>query len=328
MDSKPIDPHSLREHLKDEMLDAVDEELELELDDSPLRRRSGAGDRHAATRRGIDRHMYFKELLRLQRELVKLQDWVVHQKLKLLVLFEGRDAAGKGGVIKRVTQRLNPRICKVVALSAPSERERTQWYFQRYVAHLPAAGEIVLFDRSWYNRAGVERVMGFCTEAECEEFFRTVPEFERMLVHSGVILVKYWFSITDDEQNLRFLMRIHDPLKQWKLSPMDLESRRRWKIYTKAKEEMLARTHIPEARWWVVEGVDRNAPAQLHPPSAAAGALRRSTARSDRDARARAPARLCPPSSAGAGAYFRRFLRCRRRHRPGAGRASVRRGFA
>ena len=251
----------------------------------------------------IDRHMYFRELLRLQRELVKLQDWVVHQKLKLLVLFEGRDAAGKGGVIKRVTQRLNPRIARVVALSAPTARERTQWYFQRYVAHLPAAGEIVLFDRSWYNRAGVERVMGFCTDAECEEFFRTVPEFERMLVNSGIILVKYWFSITDDEQNLRFLMRIHDPLKQWKLSPMDLESRRRWESYTKAKEEMLARTHIPEARWWVVEGVDKKrarlncihhllqqvpyaevphdpivmpaarAPARLCPPSGAAGAL-------------------------------------------------------
>jgi polyphosphate kinase 2 len=188
---------------------------------------------------------------------VKLQRWVVHQKLKVVVLFEGRDAAGKGGVIKRVTQRLNPRTCRTVALSAPTERERTQWYFQRYVAHLPAAGEIVLFDRSWYNRAGVERLMGFCTEGDTEEFFRTVPEFERMLVCSGIILIKYWFSITDDEQNLRFLMRIHDPLKQWKLSPMDLESRRRWEEYTKAKEEMLERTHIPEARWWVVEGVNK-----------------------------------------------------------------------
>jgi polyphosphate kinase 2 len=205
----------------------------------------------------IDRHVYFKELLRLQRELIRLQDWVVHQKLKLVVLFEGRDAAGKGGVIKRVTQRLNPRICRVVALPAPSERERTQWYFQRYIAHLPGAGEIVLFDRSWYNRAGVERVMGFCSQADCEEFFRTVPEFERMLVRSGIILVKYWFSITDEEQNMRFLMRIHDPLKQWKLSPMDLESRRRWESYTRAKEEMLERTHIPEARWWVIEGVDK-----------------------------------------------------------------------
>ena len=195
--------------------------------------------------------------MRLQRELIRLQDWVVHQKLKLVVLFEGRDAAGKGGVIKRVTQRLNPRICKVVALPAPTERERSQWYFQRYTIHLPAAGEIVLFDRSWYNRAGVERVIGFCSEADCEEFFRTVPEFERMLVRSGIILVKYWFSITDEEQNLRFLMRIHDPLKQWKLSAMDLESRRRWEHYTYAKEDMFQRTHIPEARWWVVEGVDK-----------------------------------------------------------------------
>jgi len=175
----------------------------------------------------------------------------------LVVLFEGRDAAGKGGVVKRITLRLNPRVCKVVALSAPTERERTQWYFQRYVSHLPAGGEIVLFDRSWYNRAGVERVMGFCSEADCEEFFRTVPEFEGMLVRSGIILLKYWFSITDQQQNMRFLMRIHDPLKQWKLSPMDLESRRRWELYTKAKEEMIERTHIPESRWWVLEGVDK-----------------------------------------------------------------------
>jgi polyphosphate kinase 2 len=188
---------------------------------------------------------------------VKLQDWVVHNKLKVIVLFEGRDAAGKGGAIKRVAQRLNPRVCRIVALPAPSEREKTQWYFQRYVAHLPAAGEIVLFDRSWYNRAGVERVMGFCTEDEVEEFFRSVPEFERMLVRSGIVLVKYWFSITDDEQHLRFQMRIQDPLKQWKLSPMDLESRRRWEQYTKAKEDMLSRTHIPEAPWWIIEAVDK-----------------------------------------------------------------------
>ena len=174
-----------------------------------------------------------------------------------MVLFEGRDAAGKGGVIKRITQRLNPRVCRVVALPAPSEREKTQWYFQRYVAHLPAAGEIVLFDRSWYNRAGVERVMGFCTEAECENFFRWVPDFERMLVSSGIVLLKYWFSITDDEQHLRFTMRMRDPLKQWKLSPMDLESRRLWEAYTKAKEKMLERTHIEQARWWLVEGDDK-----------------------------------------------------------------------
>ncbi|WP_375058554.1 polyphosphate kinase 2 [Zobellella sp. DQSA1] len=205
----------------------------------------------------MERKHYFQELLRLQRELIKLQEWVVHQGLRVVVLFEGRDAAGKGGVIKRVTQRLNPRVCRIAALPAPNERERTQWYFQRYVAHLPAAGELVLFDRSWYNRAGVERVMGFCSEQEYEEFFRTVPEFERMLIRSGIILVKYWFSITDDEQYRRFQMRIHDPLKQWKLSPMDLESRRRWEAYTQAKDEMLARSHIPEAPWWIVEAVDK-----------------------------------------------------------------------
>jgi polyphosphate kinase 2 len=175
----------------------------------------------------------------------------------VVVIFEGRDSAGKGGVIKRITQRLNPRVCRVAALPAPNERERTQWYFQRYATHLPAGGEIVLFDRSWYNRAGVERVMGFCTEEQCEEFFRSVPEFERMLVRSGIILIKYWFSITDEEQQFRFLMRIHDPLKQWKLSPMDVQSRARWEFYTKAKEEMLHRTHIIEAPWWVVEAVDK-----------------------------------------------------------------------
>jgi polyphosphate kinase 2 len=174
-----------------------------------------------------------------------------------VILFEGRDAAGKGGVIKRISQRLNPRVCRIVALPAPNDRERTQWYFQRYVPHLPAAGEIVLFDRSWYNRAGVEHVMGFCTPAEYEEFFRSVPEFERMLVRSGMRLLKYWFSITDEEQHLRFLGRIYDPLKQWKLSPMDLESRRRWEDYTKAKEVMLQRSHISEARWWVVQAVDK-----------------------------------------------------------------------
>jgi polyphosphate kinase len=186
-----------------------------------------------------------------------LQDWILRNKLKLVVLFEGRDAAGKGGVIKRITQRLNPRVCRVAALPAPSERERTQWYFQRYVAHLPAAGEIVLFDRSWYNRAGVERVMGFCSEDQSDEFFRSVPEFERMLIRSGLILIKYWFSITNDEQQFRFLMRIHDPLKQWKLSPMDVESRSRWEQYTKAKEEMIEKTHTPESPWWIVEAVDK-----------------------------------------------------------------------
>ncbi|MGU3537700.1 polyphosphate kinase 2 [Methylobacterium sp. A54F] len=238
--------------IRRELIDSYDEELEQNLEEERLARLDGGGSGH-----GLDRGLYFRELLRLQHELVRLQDWVQHRGLRVVILFEGRDSAGKGGVIKRITQRLNPRVCRVAALPAPSERERTQWYFQRYVAHLPAAGEIVLFDRSWYNRAGVERVMGFCSEAEVEEFFRSVPEFERMLVRSGIVLLKYWFSITDAEQALRFHMRIADPLKQWKLSPMDVESRRRWEDYTRAKEEMLARTHIPEAPWWVVEAVDK-----------------------------------------------------------------------
>ena len=239
-----------------DMLDSFDEELEMEIDDKRLdelvAESSASGDQT-----DLDRHFYFKELFRLQGELVKLQDWVVHKKLKVVVLFEGRDAAGKGGVIKRITQRLNPRVCRVAALPAPSERERTQWYFQRYVSHLPAGGEIVLFDRSWYNRAGVERVMNFCSEDDYEEFFHTVPEFEKMLIRSGIILIKYWFSITDDEQHMRFMMRIRDPLKQWKLSPMDMQSRRLWEQYTKAKETMLERTHLPEAPWWVIEAVDK-----------------------------------------------------------------------
>lgn len=258
----PIGPdrQRLQDLLHDEMVDSIDEELELEIGDDLLSRLPpGIVDETfpVDTTPPIDRRRYFSELLHLQRELVKLQNWVVHKGLKVVILFEGRDAAGKGGVIKRVAQRLNPRICRTVALTAPTERERTQWYFQRYAAHLPGAGEIVLFDRSWYNRAGVERVMGFCTEDDVQEFFRSAPEFERMLVRSGITLIKYWFSITDAQQNLRFLMRIHDPLKQWKLSPMDLESRRRWEEYTKAKEEMLERTHIPEARWWVIEGNDK-----------------------------------------------------------------------
>ena len=240
------------EAIRREIADSYDEEWELELDEARLDR---LGEEAVGV--GLDRRTYFRELLRLQHELIRLQDWVKTEGLRIVVLFEGRDSAGKGGAIKRITQRLNPRICRVAALPAPSERERTQWYFQRYVAHLPAAGEIVLFDRSWYNRAGVERVMGFCSEAEVEEFFRSVPEFERMLVRSGIVLVKYWFSITDAEQAMRFRMRIHDPLKQWKLSPMDVESRRRWEDYTRAKEDMLARTHIPEAPWWVVEAVDK-----------------------------------------------------------------------
>jgi polyphosphate kinase 2 len=246
----------LKKLIQSELVDNFDEELEMELDDDRLV--ALLDESHEPSdKESVDRRLYFKELFRLQGELVKLQDWVVAKRLKLVVIFEGRDAAGKGGVIKRITQRLNPRVCRVCALPAPNEREKTQWYFQRYIANLPGAGEIVLFDRSWYNRAGVERVMGFCTEAEVEEFFRSVPEFERMLVRSGIILVKYWFSITDDEQHQRFMMRILDPLKQWKLSPMDLESRRRWEQYTKAKEAMLERTHIPEAPWWIVEAVDK-----------------------------------------------------------------------
>ena len=207
-----------------ELEDSFDEELEMEIDDLRVAEElRGITDlRHSSA---IDRRTYFHELFRLQSELVRLQDWVAHTGYKLVVLFEGRDSAGKGGTIKRITQRLNPRACRVVALPAPTERERTQWYFQRYVPHLPAGGEIVLFDRSWYNRAGVERVMGFADEDQVGQFFHDVPEFERMLVRSGIKLVKYWFSITDQEQQLRFMMRIHDPMKQWKLSPMDLQSR-------------------------------------------------------------------------------------------------------
>jgi polyphosphate kinase len=244
-----------RQRIALDLLDADDEEYELEYED----RTFDAEGRAIALddRQREDRQRYFRELFRLQRELVELQDWVVATGHKLVILFEGRDAAGKGGVIKRITQRLNPRVARVAALPAPNDRERTQWYFQRYVAHLPAAGEIVLFDRSWYNRAGVERVMGFCTDEQYEEFFRTVPEFEKMLIRSGIQLLKYWFSISDDEQHARFLSRIHDPLKQWKLSPMDLESRRRWEAYTKAKETMLERTHTPESPWWVVRADDK-----------------------------------------------------------------------
>jgi len=239
-----------------ELEDSLDEELELEIDDIRISRelRTIAQLKRKSE---LDRRTYFRELLRLQAELVKMQDWVQHTGQKIVVIFEGRDAAGKGGVIKRITQRLNPRTCRVVALPAPTEREKAQWYFQRYVPHLPTAGEIVLFDRSWYNRAGVERVMGFATEDQVEEFFHDVPEFERMLARSGIKLIKFWFSITDEEQQLRFLMRIHDPMKQWKLSPMDLQSRVRWEEYTRVKEEMLSRTNIPEAQWWIVEGNDK-----------------------------------------------------------------------
>jgi polyphosphate kinase 2 len=245
----------LRQQMHDDLIDSYDEEIESEMDDYIQDLRYDGQPLTDGEK--IARHIYFNELIRLQKELIKLQDWVVATGERIVVIFEGRDSAGKGGAIKRITQRLNPRVCRVAALPAPNDREKTQWYFQRYVAHLPAAGEIVLFDRSWYNRAGVERVMGFCTDAQYEEFFESVPEFERMLVRSGIRLIKYWFSISDDEQESRFMSRIYDPLKQWKLSPMDLESRRRWEDYTKAKEVMFERTHIPEARWWVVEGDDK-----------------------------------------------------------------------
>ena len=251
----PLDHDEVIQRISRDLADSYDEELEMEIEDHhPLPGVATSTDSQAEKEY---RRQYFGQLFRLQAELVKLQDWVVAAGQKIVILFEGRDAAGKGGAIKRITQRLNPRVCRVAALPAPNDRERTQWYFQRYGSHLPAAGEIVLFDRSWYNRAGVEHVMGFCTPEEYEEFFRSVPEFERMLVRSGIRLLKYWFSITDEEQHLRFLGRIHDPLKQWKLSAMDLESRRRWEDYTKAKEVMLQRSHIPEAPWWVVQAVDK-----------------------------------------------------------------------
>ena len=254
MTNKSDDP--AKNWLQAELEDSFDEDYELELGDATLSEAVAKVQKHehAPT---IDRGQYFRNLLELQRELIKLQTWVAVTGAKVVVLFEGRDSAGKGGAIKRITQRLNPRVCRVVALPAPTERERTQWYFQRYVPHLPAGGEIVLFDRSWYNRAGVERVMGFASADQVEQFFKDAPDFERMLVSSGIILLKYWFSISDEEQQLRFLTRIHDPMKQWKLSPMDLQSRVRWEDYTAAKEEMLKRTNTPEARWFIVEGNDK-----------------------------------------------------------------------
>ena len=257
----PTDPlakdNRLIKRIHKELIDDYDEELEMEREDWEHTEPGQPARPVEADASIAARSRYFKELFRLQGELVKMHDWIVASGHRIVILFEGRDAAGKGGVIKRITQRLNPRVARVAALPAPSNREKTQWYFQRYVAHLPAAGEMVLFDRSWYNRAGVERVMGFCTDEEYEEFFRSVPEFEKMLVRSGIQIIKYWFSIPDEEQEFRFRCRINDPLKQWKLSPMDLESRKRWELYTKAKEVMFERTHIPEARWWVVQGADK-----------------------------------------------------------------------
>jgi polyphosphate kinase 2 len=212
---------------------------------------------NGGARGNIKKKFYEAELARLQIELVKLQEWIRHRGLKVVVIFEGRDAAGKGGAIKRIIDGINPRVCRIVALATPTEREQTQWYFQRYVPHLPAAGEMVLFDRSWYNRAGVERVMGFCTDAEYQEFLRSCPEFERMLVRSGIILIKYWFSVSDEEQERRFRSRLQEPTKRWKLSPMDLESRKRWVEYSKAKDAMFAHTDIKQAPWYVVEADDK-----------------------------------------------------------------------
>ncbi|HQV68552.1 MAG TPA: polyphosphate kinase 2 [Thermoflexales bacterium] len=206
----------------------------------------------------LDKKGALKELARLQVELVKLQEWVKHKGLKVVVLFEGRDAAGKGGAIKRITESLNPRVCRVVALGTPTEREKTQWYFQRYVAHLPAAGEMVLLDRSWYNRAGVERVMGFCTEDEYHEFLRSAPEFERMLIRSGIILIKYWFSVGPEEQERRFKARMENPTKRWKLSPMDMQSRARWMDYSKAKDEMFSFTDTKQSPWYVVNSDNKS----------------------------------------------------------------------
>jgi polyphosphate kinase len=216
-------------------------------------RKKQNGDWAPSQHVALDKKQYAKELARLQAELVELEEWVKYKGLRVVAIFEGRDTAGKGGVIKRITAMLNPRVVRVVALPAPTERERTQWYFQRYVSHLPSAGEMVLFDRSWYNRAGVEHVMGFCTDEEYDEFMRTCPQFERMLVRSGIILVKYWLSVSDEEQERRFLGRINDPTKRWKLSPMDLQARARWVDYSEAKDQMFAYTDITEAPWYVVE---------------------------------------------------------------------------
>lgn len=251
-----MDNEELVKRIHRELADSYDEEMELEIEDREF---DPAGEMVSARtdEEKEYRRAYFRELFRLQGELVKLQDWVVQTGHKVVIVFEGRDAAGKGGVIKRITQRLDPRVCRVAALPAPNDREKTQWYFQRYVAHLPAAGEMVLFDRSWYNRAGVEKVMGFCTDTEYEEFFQSVPAFESLLIRSGIKLIKYWFSVTDQEQESRFMARIHNPMKQWKLSPTDLESRRLWEEYTRAKEKMFERTHTTESPWWIVNATDK-----------------------------------------------------------------------
>lgn len=236
--------------------DLIDEILELDFEDMVVSKklRQAYQNKHSSDLSSID---YYHHLLDLQSEMIKVQDWVKETGAKILIICEGRDSAGKGSVIKRISQRMDPRVARVVALPKPTDREMSQWYFQRYVPHLPAGGEIVFFDRSWYNRAGVERVMEFASHEEIEQFFQDVPEFEKMLVRSGIILLKYWFSISDEEQQMRFLMRIHDPMKQWKLSEMDLQARVRWEQYTKAKEEMFERTSIAEAPWYIVEGNDK-----------------------------------------------------------------------
>ena len=236
--------------------DLIDEILELDFEDMVVSKklRQAYQNKHSSDLSSKD---YYHHLLDLQSEMIKVQDWVKETGAKILIICEGRDSAGKGSVIKRISQRMDPRVARVVALPKPTDREMSQWYFQRYVPHLPAGGEIVFFDRSWYNRAGVERVMEFASQDEIEQFFQDVPEFEKMLVRSGIILLKYWFSISDEEQQMRFLMRIHDPMKQWKLSEMDLQARVRWEQYTKAKEEMFERTSIDEAPWYIVEGNDK-----------------------------------------------------------------------
>jgi polyphosphate kinase 2 len=254
------------DQLQETVLESSDEERiteQPEEQDEIIKHEQELSHSSEEPKKKLTKKFYNKELRRLQVELVKLQEWVKYKKLKVVVIFEGRDAAGKGGVIKRITQCLNPRYARVVALGVPTEREKTQWYFQRYVAHLPAAGEIVLFDRSWYNRAGVERVMGFCTDDEYWEFIRSCPEFERMLVRSGIILIKYWFSVSDAEQEKRFLARIEDRTKRWKLSPMDVEARSRWVEYSKAKDVMMQYTDISQSPWYVVNA-DNKRKARLN----------------------------------------------------------------
>jgi len=252
------DTHGLFRRAHGEMIDSFDEELEMEIDDDRLARLLGDIAGHPAQEQEtISRQIYFKELFGLQGELVKLQDWVVHQKLKVVVIFEGRDAAGKGGIIKRITQRLNPRVCRTVALPAPSERERTQWYFQRYIAHLPAGGEIVLFDRSWYNRAGVERVMGFCTDEEHKRFLQLCPEAEGFIIGAGIQLIKIWLEVNKEEQARRMAARLDDPLRQWKLSPMDLPSRSKWFEYSRARDLMLKATDTRWAPWYILRSDDK-----------------------------------------------------------------------